>query len=124
MPEYSTNVILLLLQILFRHQEILAHGNKSEEFNRYLAEPIIDERVLDTFTNHKLVKIYEPELCSIQLRGLRMLVEDLFLLSPEQETAGKEWDVLSLANFYYAKRIAEIEQRLPEIRGQFKESIK
>ncbi|CCH58599.1 hypothetical protein TBLA_0A08090 [Henningerozyma blattae CBS 6284] len=143
--QYSSNVILLLLQLILYHQESLSHRNKKLRLPNLLVDPIIDEAILNEFKNHTLVKVYAPELCKIQLRSLRMLVKEIFSVgfnieenedningnvkqenvsySDSNQKQDTIINVITLANFYYDKRITEIEKRLPEIRDEMQETL-
>ncbi|QLQ80808.1 hypothetical protein HG537_0E01630 [Torulaspora globosa] len=121
--EYPSNVILLLLQLLLQRQQTLAHHNKSLDLAQLLRDPIVDKEVLDQFQNHKLVKMYSPELSNLHLRALKGLVTDLFTYGiPSAESPqGQETNVITLANHYYNKRIGELTLiELPELRQEIK----
>ncbi|QLL33250.1 hypothetical protein HG536_0E01610 [Torulaspora globosa] len=121
--EYPSNVILLLLQLLLQRQQTLAHHDKSLDLTQLLREPIIDKEVLAQFQNHKLVKMYSPELCNLHLRALRGLVTDLFTygIPGAEGLDAQETNVITLANYYYNKRLAELTlTQLPELRQEIK----
>lgn len=117
--DYPSNVILLLLQIVLQRQQFLAHQDKTLDLDSLLREPIIDRVILTEFQNHKLVKMYLPDFVTLQMRGLKSLVNEVF----EEGIADGNSDddagitVISLANHYYAKRIRELESsELPALK--------
>ncbi|CCE61901.1 hypothetical protein TPHA_0B02290 [Tetrapisispora phaffii CBS 4417] len=127
MANYPDNVILLLLQIILERQQNLSHifqnqkANK-EKYEKLLERPIIDQEILSRFVTDKLVIMYAPELCEMQLRSLKTLVLDIFNKGIEGEDKESILvNVITLANYYYYKRIKDIEEtRLPELRSQMK----
>ncbi|CCD27112.1 Swc7p NDAI_0J02200 [Naumovozyma dairenensis CBS 421] len=127
---YPSNVILLLLQIILQRQQVLSHKDKSLNLQTLLQDPIIDNEVLQQFNSHKLVKLYCPELSSMTRRTLQAMVHDIFQSgfgatssSPlEEQYANIPITVASLANFYYDKRLNEIQQEeLPKLEQQLKD---
>ncbi|AQZ18256.1 SWC7 (YLR385C) [Zygosaccharomyces parabailii] len=117
--EYPSNVKLLLLQILLRRQQTLAHQDKSLELTELLREPIVDKEALQQFQSHKLVRMYCSELCAVSTRTLKSLVSELFQIGiPVQaETPHDPVTLITLAEYYYSQRIEEIEsQQMPELR--------
>lgn len=126
--EYPSNVILLLLQVLLKRQQTLAHQDKSLNISHLLKEPVVDKDVLVQFQTHKIVKMYSPDLCNIQMRSLKSLISDLFergLPADETEEGENVVDVISLANHYYIKRMEELEQnQLPQLRKEIMEELR
>lgn len=126
--EYPSNVILLLLQVLLKRQQTLAHQDKSLNISHLLKEPVVDKDVLVQFQTHKIVKMYSPDLCNIQMRSLKSLISDLFergLPADETEEGEEIVDVISLANHYYIKRMKELEQnQLPQLRKEIMEELR
>lgn len=119
--DYPSNVKLLLLQILLRRQQALTHQDKSFSLSQLLREPIVDRELLQEFQTHKLVRMHSPELCTVPLRTLKSIVSDLFEAGLPHRTDGPEEPVtvVSLAEYYYSKRIQEIrDTQLPELRQQ------
>lgn len=124
--DYPSNVVLLLLQLLLQRQQALAHHDKSLDLTQLLKDPIVDKEVLTQFQNHKLVKMYAPELCSVHLRSLKGLVTDIFTygIPVTEDVSGQEITVITLANHYYNKRLAELTQfELPELRQEIKSTL-
>lgn len=126
--EYPSNVVLLLLQVLLKRQQTLAHQDKSLDISHLLKEPVVDKDVLIQFQTHRIVKIYSPDLCNIQMRSLKSMISDLFergLPADEEEEEGEDVvDVITLANHYYMKRIEELEQnQLPQLRKEIMEEL-
>lgn len=117
--DYPTNVILLLLQLILQRQQTLAHQDKLLDLTALLKEPLVDKQVLGQFQNHKLVKLYAPELCSVHLRILRGLVSDIFQNARSDQDSSEDITVITLANHYYNRRIEELTVvELPRIRQE------
>lgn len=122
--DYPTNVLLLLLQLILQRQQALVHQDKSLDLTALLKEPIVDKEVLIQFQNHKLVKMYAPELCNVHLRVLKSLVADIFMTSTPGDETHDGTTVITLANYYYNQRIAELTQdQLPRIRQEIAELL-
>ncbi|EDO18730.1 hypothetical protein Kpol_1055p87 [Vanderwaltozyma polyspora DSM 70294] len=124
MDSYPSNVILLLLQIILHRQQSISHKDKKKDYNLLLVEPVIDTEVLKEFQNHKLVKLHAPDMCNIQLRSLRLLVNEIFEKGIPEVEGNIPVNIVSLANYYYAKRIKQIEDvELPRLRNEMKSNL-
>ncbi|SCU77878.1 LAMI_0A02652g1_1 [Lachancea mirantina] len=120
--DLASNVILLILQIVFYRQQELAHGDNSVKLDELMLEPVVDESVLTRFRNHKLIRLYNPDQCGVQLRTLKGIVRDIFELGLPEESA--DVTVISLANHYYAQRIKELEEKeLPQLQMQMRRAV-
>lgn len=89
-------------------------------------EPIIDRALLVEFQNHTLVKMYAPELQTLQLRSLKSLVNEVFELGTPDVKSTDETPVtvVTLANYYYTKRIEELQNyQLPMLRQNIMEHL-
>ncbi|CAR26541.1 hypothetical protein ZYGR_0H03550 [Zygosaccharomyces rouxii] len=116
-----SNVKLLLLQILLRRQQNLAHQDKSLSLPQLLREPIVDREALQEFQSHKLVQMYSPELCTVPLRTLKNMVSELFErgLPHRANDPDEPVTIVKLAEYYYSERIQEIQDdQLPKLREQ------
>lgn len=121
--QYPSNVLLLLLQLLLQRQQSLVNHDKSLDLAQLLKEPVVDREVQVQFQKHKLVRMYSPELCDVHLRGLKGIVCDLFAegIASDTDQDQAETTVITLANYYYNKRLAELaEIELPELRQEIK----
>lgn len=84
----------------------------------------MDKEVLTQFQNHKLVKMYAPELCNVHLRLLKSLVADIFMTGTPGDETHDDTTVITLANYYYNQRIEELTQdQLPRIRHEIAELL-
>ncbi|CAI4046983.1 Swc7p SKDI_12G4110 [Saccharomyces kudriavzevii IFO 1802] len=117
-----SNIVLLLLQIILRRQQILAHRDKTLNLQELLMEPIIDNDILTEFKTHKLVQLYGPQYYrDISLRGLKTMVTDIFAEEIPKAEQSSETDepttVVTLANHYYAQRIDELQKtEIPQLK--------
>lgn len=124
--DYPSNVKLLLLQILLRRQQTLAHQDKSISLPQLLKEPIVDRESLQEFQSHKLVRMYSPELCAIPLRTFKSMVSKLFEEGLPYKTEGLDEPItiIKLAEYYYSERIQEIQEvQLPRLKEQMLEQL-
>ncbi|SMN22673.1 similar to Saccharomyces cerevisiae YLR385C SWC7 Protein of unknown function, component of the Swr1p complex that incorporates Htz1p into chromatin [Maudiozyma saulgeensis] len=126
--EYPTNVVLLLLQLVLEEQEKLAHTNKKFKLEDLMTEPLVDSVVLKKFVEHPLVHLYAPETENITLRGLKSIVRDIFDQGLDGTTDNNDKGstpvtVVTLANHYYAKRIRELEDILPNMKDQIQQEL-
>ncbi|GCE98737.1 SWR1-complex protein 7 [Zygosaccharomyces mellis] len=124
--DYPSNVKLLLLQILLRRQQTLAHQDKSISLPQLLKEPIVDRESLQEFQSHKLVRMYSPELCTIPLRTFKSIVNKLFEegLSCKTDGLDEPITIIKLAEYYYSERIQEIQEvQLPGLKEQMLEQL-
>ncbi|CEP60425.1 Swc7p LALA0_S01e10594g [Lachancea lanzarotensis] len=113
----AANVALLMLQIVLYRQQELSHGEKGGKLNELLVDPVVDEVVLDRFTNHRIVKLYAPELEKVRLRTMKKEVADLF--SAGLPDKNLPVTVITLANHFYYTRINELEKdQIPKINRQ------
>ncbi|GAV52524.1 hypothetical protein ZYGR_0AG05150 [Zygosaccharomyces rouxii] len=119
--DYPSNVKLLLLQILLRRQQALAHQDKSLSLPQLLKEPIVDRESLQEFQSHKVVQLYSPGLCTVSLRTLKSMVSELFERGLPYKTEGPDEPItiIKLAEYYYSERIQEIQDvQMPRLREQ------
>ncbi|CAB4257266.1 similar to Saccharomyces cerevisiae YLR385C SWC7 Protein of unknown function, component of the Swr1p complex that incorporates Htz1p into chromatin [Maudiozyma barnettii] len=126
--EYPTNIVLLLLQIVLEEQEKLAHRNKKFKLDDLLTEPLVDAVVLEKVVRHPLVHMYSPDIENTTLRGLKSIVRDIFDQGIDESSNTKNEDstpvtLITLANYYYAKRIHELEGTLPNMKDQIQEKL-
>lgn len=124
--DYPTNIKLLLLQLVLEEQEKLAHSSKKLQLADLMTEPIVDAETLERFTKHPLSQLYAPELGSLTVRGLRSAVRDLFDGGVADDTGvAVPVTVVTLANYYYAKRIQELEKdELPKLKEEIEAGLK
>lgn len=115
--ELGANIALLLMQIVLRRQQELSHSDKSLDKEQLLKDPVIDESILAEFTNHRLVKLYAPDLQGMQLRMLRSIIRGLFEAGLPDKDAPVT--VVTLANHFYYSRVAELEaEQIPALKQQ------
>ncbi|SCU88835.1 LADA_0E12310g1_1 [Lachancea dasiensis] len=115
--DLPANVSLLLLQLTLYRQQELSHTGKDLKLDDLLVEPVVDESILTKFSTHRLVKLYVPELRGLQLRTLRVLVNDLFKKGLPDKSLPVT--VVTLANHYYFVRVTELEQEeIPNLKGE------
>lgn len=125
MISYPYNIILVLLQIILHRQQVITHKNKNLKYEELLENPTIDNETLIEFQHHKLVKLYSPDLCDIQLRRLKTMVIDIFEEGIPHLSSSESLNLITLANYYYAKRIQEIEEtEIPELFNDIKRELK
>ncbi|SCU94415.1 LAME_0F07382g1_1 [Lachancea meyersii CBS 8951] len=116
----KSNVALLLLQLVLYRQQEFSHNDTGAKLNELLVNPVVDEIVLDRFTNHRLVKLYAPELVKVRLRALKKEVNDLF--SAGLPDKNMPVTVITLANHFYYTRVKELEQdQIPKINEQLRD---
>ncbi|AET38771.1 Swc7p Ecym_3278 [Eremothecium cymbalariae DBVPG len=115
--EHKDNVTLLLLQLLLYRQQELVHNNRALDYERLLMNPTVDEEVLKRFTRHKLVRLYCPYICDIQLRGMKSIVQDIFTKGLKDNKGNVPVTLVTLANHYYRQRIQQLEkEELPKLK--------
>ncbi|CAR22887.1 Swc7p [Lachancea thermotolerans CBS 6340] len=116
----KSNVALLLLQIVLYRQQELLHMDKTLDNDQLLADPVLDEMILSKFANHRLVRMYAPELSGIQLRTLKGIVRELFEQGlPDDDVPVT---VVTLANHFYYTRVQELErEQIPELKAKVQE---
>ncbi|SCV05941.1 LANO_0H18558g1_1 [Lachancea nothofagi CBS 11611] len=120
--DLKANVALLLLQIVLYRQQELSHADKSLKLDDLLQEPIVDDIILTKFNTHRLVKLYASGLSGLQLRTLKGIVRSLFNKGLPDKNAPVT--VVTLANYYYYTRVAELEQeQIPKLKKQISELI-
>ncbi|AMD19914.1 HCL237Cp [Eremothecium sinecaudum] len=116
MDNYKDNVVLLLLQMLLYRQQELKNKDKALDYEKLLEEPIVDEEVLERFTSHKLVKLYNPYLCTIRLWELKKTVREIFSKGLEDKSIAK-LNLVTLANQYYKRRMNELQfKEIPRLK--------
>ena len=124
LTDYPYSVILLLLQIVLKREQTLAHDNRKLSLDKLLTDPIIDEVILSEFQSHNLVKLYAPELCTVSLRGLKALVREVFDAGIPHDTSSQHSGkmvvtVVTLANYYYERQLKYLEQEeLPRLKRE------
>ena len=123
LSDYPYSVILLLLQIVLKREQALAHDNRKLSLDKLLTDPIIDDVILSEFQSHNLVKLYAPELCKVSLRRLKALVREVFDagIPPDtsSQTSEKVVTVVTLANYYYERQLKYLEQEeLPRLKRE------
>ncbi|CCC72120.1 hypothetical protein NCAS_0J01410 [Naumovozyma castellii] len=122
MEQYPANVPLLLLQIILQRQQVLAHKDKNLHMETLIKDPIIDDEILNQFISHKLIKIYTPDLSHMTKRSLKTMVNELFVegLSTSQDPV----TIVTLANYYYERRVKELETELiPQLKSQLQAQL-
>lgn len=122
MVKWDYNVRLLLLQIVLERQETLVQEDKSLQLSELLVDPVIDVEVWTKLITHPVLLYFAPELQEIQVEDLQDEVKALFEegFPPDcEEFEDEDVTVVSLANFYYAKRISELENdKLPVLKRE------
>ncbi|CCF56037.1 hypothetical protein KAFR_0A06020 [Kazachstania africana CBS 2517] len=124
--KYPANVILLLLQIILRRQQILCHRDVGLNMEDLRKDPIIDNEILHAFQSHKLTRLYAPDIEAMTLRGLKSLAADVFsegIPSEDEEHSKETVDILDLANYYYNLRIEELENQLPKLKEELLQKL-
>lgn len=123
---YPDNVILLLLQIVLDEQELQAMDHPRLNHSHLLQEPIINENILFRFTGHRVVDMFAPELKSLTLRGLKSIIKDIFdegIKGPDGNKIDSDLNLVQLANYHYAKRVALLESALPQMRDELQNGL-
>lgn len=120
--DLKSNIALLLLQIILYRQQELCHNNKSIKYTDLLINPVLDDSILKSFSTHKLVKLYAPELHDLDLPRLTAIFHELFFQGiPDIK---EPITIITLANYYYDKRIQELERdEIPKLKHQLTDRI-
>ena len=119
--EYSSKVRLLILQILLQHQQSLVMKNKDLDIKKLLVEPVIDIEVMNNCQSNTFLKLNAPTVSKLTVRNLRFFVEE-WLSEGIPNVPKEETTIITLANYYYSKRIKELEEKeLPTLRSEAKE---
>ncbi|KAG0672391.1 SWR1-complex protein 7 [Maudiozyma exigua] len=123
---YPDNVLLLLLQITLDEQKLQAADHPKLKYSRLLQEPIINDTILKQFTGHLVVETFAPELKNLTLRGLRSAIKDVFdegIKGRDGKKVNSTVNLVTLANYYYAKRVAILESALPGMRDEIQNGL-
>lgn len=130
--DYPSNVILLFLQVILQRQHQLVHDDKTVSIEDLLVHPIIDSKILNDLQNHKLTKLYTPMLCTASLRTIKTLFNDIVeagisaddSIKVKEERLPEEVNLVALANYYYGKRINELESiEIPALRNAISNQV-
>lgn len=134
LADLPPNIVLLLLQIILARQQEYCKLDKTKKLENLLVDPILDNEILERFIKHPLLKIYHQPSQSLTLRQLKILIREVFdngfqIIYNDKDdydfskisdkfTKDTIPNIISLANFYYECRIAQLENELiPNIKS-------